>query len=131
MGSIPPLSFPRYLCTWKHICKLEADNHNDTSSVVHIYPLFLLFYLWFFFLYHFDDLQVRTPSIPFSPIPDKKSLYFSSHFFISIFSAFNRRASISLSYGEISSRLFALFTLCDNFLFCTVQMSSFPLSPFT
>ena len=28
--------------TWNHTCKLEEHGHNETSSFVRIYPLFLI-----------------------------------------------------------------------------------------
>ena len=47
----------------KHICKFEVFIHNGTSSLVHIYPLFLQFCIIFFFLQPFYSSLIRISNI--------------------------------------------------------------------
>ena len=42
MEIIPPLPLSQDQHTLKHTCKIETGGHNETSSLVYIYPIFLI-----------------------------------------------------------------------------------------
>ena len=124
-GNGPPLVLSQDQHKWNHTCKIEVGGHDETSSVVHIYPQFCIVLSLFFLFITLLWFDCKNLQRIFPPISENN--YFSSSFcfLICIVYVFNCLAYISLCFRFISRLLFMLFPIRAISFSSTVKMSYF------
>ena len=122
LENLPPLELSHDQHTWNYTSKFEVGSHDETSSVVHIYPHFIYCSVsdsTFCNLLMIHLLKTSTC------LPTNIRKYFIIiSLLIRILAVFSRLSYNCLWRGVISRILFVLFPICATCFYWTVKISS-------